>query len=94
MATKTTERESDEAVEDKKPQSDGPLLDLTDQAVKRMIKLAKKRGFVTYEELNDVLPSEEFTSDLGCLPPSGLFGKKCRRIRRQRRHPCRHARQR
>jgi RNA polymerase primary sigma factor len=63
MATKTTERESDEAVEDKKPQSDGPLLDLTDQAVKRMIKLAKKRGFVTYEELNDVLPSEEFTSD-------------------------------
>ena len=63
MATKTTERESDEAVEDKKPQSDGPLLDLTDQAVKRMIKLAKKRGFVTYEELNEVLPSEEFTSD-------------------------------
>jgi RNA polymerase primary sigma factor len=63
MATKTTEREGDEAVEDKKPQSDGPLLDLTDQSVKRMIKLAKKRGFVTYEELNDVLPSEEFTSD-------------------------------
>ncbi|MCO4053613.1 MAG: RNA polymerase sigma factor RpoD [Bosea sp.] len=63
MATKTTEREGDEAVEDKKPQSDGPLLDLTDQAVKRMLKLAKKRGFVTYEELNDVLPSEEFTSD-------------------------------
>ena len=27
--------------------ADGPLLDLTDAAVKRMIKLAKKRGFVT-----------------------------------------------
>ena len=27
--------------------SDGPLLDLNDAAVKRMIKLAKKRGFVT-----------------------------------------------
>jgi RNA polymerase primary sigma factor len=63
MATKTTERAGDDAVEDKKPASDGPLLDLSDQSVKRMIKLAKKRGFVTYDELNEVLPSEEFTSD-------------------------------
>ncbi len=43
--------------------SDGPLLDLNDAAVKRMIKLAKKRGFVTYSELNAVLPSEEVSSD-------------------------------
>ena len=43
--------------------ADGPLLDLSDAAVKRMIKLAKKRGFVTHEELNAVLPSEEVTSD-------------------------------
>ncbi|HTO79330.1 MAG TPA: sigma-70 family RNA polymerase sigma factor, partial [Methylocystis sp.] len=42
---------------------DGPLLDLNDAAVKRMIKLAKKRGFVTYSELNAVLPSEEVSSD-------------------------------
>jgi hypothetical protein len=42
---------------------DGPLLDLTDAAVKRMIKLAKKRGFVTYAELNAVLPSEEVNSE-------------------------------
>ncbi len=61
MVTKTAAGE--DGPEDKKPQSDGPLLDLNDQAVKRMIKAAKKRGFVTYEELNDVLPSEEFTSD-------------------------------
>jgi RNA polymerase primary sigma factor len=39
------------------------LLDLTDAAVKRMIKLAKKRGFVTYAELNAVLPSEEVNSE-------------------------------
>ena len=32
-------------------------------AFKRMIKLAKKRGYVTYEELNEVLPSEEVTSE-------------------------------
>ena len=43
--------------------ADGPLLDLNDAAVKRMIKLAKKRGFVTYAELNAVLPSEEVSSD-------------------------------
>ncbi len=43
--------------------ADGPLLELNDAAVKRMIKLAKKRGFVTYAELNAVLPSEEVSSD-------------------------------
>jgi RNA polymerase primary sigma factor len=42
---------------------DSPLLDLSDAAVKKMIKLAKKRGFVTHDELNAVLPSEEVTSD-------------------------------
>ena len=43
--------------------SDSPLLDLTDAAVKRMIKLAKQRGYVTFDELNAVLPSEEVTSE-------------------------------
>jgi len=43
--------------------ADSPLLDLSDAAVKRMIKLAKKRGFVTHDELNAVLPSEEVSSD-------------------------------
>ena len=43
--------------------TDSPLLDLTDAAVKKMIKAAKKRGFVTYSELNAVLPSEEVSSD-------------------------------
>ena len=42
---------------------DGPLLDLTDQSVKNMIKTAKKRGYVTHDELNAVLPSEEFSSE-------------------------------
>ena len=42
---------------------DGPLLDLTDQSVKAMIKTAKKRGYVTHDELNKVLPSEEFSSE-------------------------------
>ncbi|WP_138511625.1 RNA polymerase sigma factor RpoD [Maricaulis alexandrii] len=42
---------------------DGPLLDLTDQSVKNMVKAAKKRGYVTHDELNAVLPSEEFSSE-------------------------------
>ncbi|MGN6308966.1 MAG: RNA polymerase sigma factor RpoD [Xanthobacteraceae bacterium] len=36
-----------------------PLLDLSDAAVKKMIKQAKKRGFVTFDQLNDVLPSDQ-----------------------------------
>src|SRR6201990_2070618 len=44
-------------------QGDGPLLDLTDAAVKKFIKQAKARGYVTMDELNKVLPSEEVTSE-------------------------------
>jgi RNA polymerase primary sigma factor len=39
--------------------NDSPILDLSDAAVKRMIKVAKARGYVTLDELNAVLPSEE-----------------------------------
>jgi RNA polymerase primary sigma factor len=42
---------------------DSPLLDLSDAAVKRMLKTAKARGYVTLDELNAVLPSDEVTSD-------------------------------
>ncbi|HEY7852458.1 MAG TPA: RNA polymerase sigma factor region1.1 domain-containing protein, partial [Caulobacteraceae bacterium] len=42
---------------------DGPLLDLTDAGVKKFIKQAKTRGYVTMDELNKVLPSEEVTSE-------------------------------
>jgi RNA polymerase primary sigma factor len=45
------------------PDAPLPLLDLTDAAVKKMIKQAKKRGYVTYEQLNSVMPSEEVTSE-------------------------------
>ncbi|MFA6965481.1 RNA polymerase sigma factor RpoD [Bosea sp. (in: a-proteobacteria)] len=78
MATKTSERDKTDQVAPEAPAtSDGPLLDLTDQAVRRMIKLAKKRGYVTYDELNEVLPSEEFSSEqiedvLGQLSEQGI----------------------
>ena len=52
------EKETSEA-----PDAPLPLLDLSDAAVKKMIKQAKKRGYVTYEQLNAVMPSEEVTSE-------------------------------
>ncbi|WP_179039801.1 RNA polymerase sigma factor RpoD [Rhizobium leguminosarum] len=61
MATKVKENEDAEVERDSA--SDGPLLDLSDDAVKKMIKAAKKRGYVTMDELNAVLPSEEVTSE-------------------------------
>ncbi|QQM29476.1 RNA polymerase sigma factor RpoD [Martelella lutilitoris] len=61
MATKV--KENEEAETEREGGTDGPLLDLSDDAVKKMIKAAKKRGFVTMDELNSVLPSSEVTSE-------------------------------
>src|ERR1700742_1851506 len=58
MSTNTAEAETPETTS-----GDGPLLDLTDAAVKKFIKQAKARGYVTMDELNKVLPSEEVTSE-------------------------------
>ncbi|WP_395673983.1 RNA polymerase sigma factor region1.1 domain-containing protein, partial [Phenylobacterium sp.] len=58
MSTTTAETEAPEPTG-----GDGPLLDLTDAAVKKFIKQAKARGYVTMDELNKVLPSEEVTSE-------------------------------
>src|SRR3569832_994307 len=56
------EKETDEKVADApekdSPDAPSPLLDLSDAAVKKMIKQAKKRGFVTFDQLNEVLPSD------------------------------------
>lgn len=76
MATKTTGGDEGDTTTTEQ-QTDGPLLDLSDAAVKRMIKLAKKRGYVTYDELNEVLPPEEFSSEqiedvLGQLSEMGI----------------------
>ncbi len=49
--------------EDKKEAADAPIIDLSDASLKKMISAAKKRGFITYDELNDVLPSEEYSSE-------------------------------
>jgi len=55
--------EKEEAETEREGAPDGPLLDLSDDAVKKMIKAAKKRGYVTMDELNEVLPSEQTDPD-------------------------------
>lgn len=59
MATKTKEK----AETEREAAPDRPLLDLSDDAVKKMIKAAKKRGFVSMDELNSVLPSDQTDPD-------------------------------
>jgi RNA polymerase primary sigma factor len=55
----------DEAPEKQSPQTapDSPLLDLSDAAVKKLIRTAKKRGYVTHDQINSVLHSEEVNSE-------------------------------
>jgi len=45
------------------PEKDSPLLDLSDAAVKEFIKTATARGYITHDELNAVLSSEEVSSE-------------------------------
>ncbi|MEX6633821.1 RNA polymerase sigma factor RpoD [Hyphococcus lacteus] len=59
MANKAAAKKEAETPES----GDGPILDLTDAHVKKLIKTAKARGYVTYDELNKVLPSEEVSSE-------------------------------
>ena len=43
--------------------ADSPLLDMSDVAVRKMVTRAKQRGYVTYDELNEVLPSDKVSSE-------------------------------
>src|SRR6478752_584974 len=58
-------KEKEEAPEKEEGASDTPLplLDLNDAGVKKMIKAAKKRGYVTIDQINQVMPSGEVSSD-------------------------------
>ena len=49
--------------EDPETQSDRPLLDLSAVAVKELIRNAKKRGYVTHDQIDALLSSEEVKSE-------------------------------
>ncbi|MBX4335073.1 RNA polymerase sigma factor RpoD [Bartonella raoultii] len=61
MATKVKQKDNVEVTS--QANLDSPLLDFSDDAIKKMIKLAKKNGYVMMDELNAVLPSDEVTSE-------------------------------
>ncbi|SPH18776.1 RNA polymerase sigma factor RpoD [Defluviimonas aquaemixtae] len=51
--------------EDEKPDTDGAehSLDMSQAAVKKMIADARERGYITYDQLNQVLPPEQVSSE-------------------------------
>ena len=52
--------ETEESTEES---TDGPLIDSPNQAIKKMVAKAKERGYVTYDELNEVLPQNQVSSE-------------------------------
>ena len=42
---------------------DAPLIDLNEASIKKLIARAKKRGVITYDELNEALPQDQMSSE-------------------------------
>ena len=49
--------------EDKQDSGDAPLIDLNEASIKKLFARAKKRGSITYDELNDALPQDQMSSE-------------------------------
>src|SRR4028118_1976130 len=49
--------------EDKQDSGDAPLIDLNEASIKKLFARAKKRGSLTYDELNDALPQDQMSSE-------------------------------
>ena len=58
MASRANENEED-IVEN----GDAPVIDLNDATVKKLLAKAKRRGFLTYDELNAALPQDQMSSE-------------------------------
>ncbi len=59
MAAKDTDTKKPE----ENPDTSGVMLDMSQTAVKKMIATARARGYITYDELNEVLPPDQVTSE-------------------------------
>ena len=60
MASK---QESSVMAEERDEVADGPLMDSSVQAVKKMIAKGKERGYITYDEINETLPQEQVSTE-------------------------------
>src|ERR1700741_711980 len=49
--------------EEKTETGDAPLIDLNEAQLKKLISRARKRGYITYDELNDALPQDQMNSE-------------------------------
>ena len=49
--------------EDKQDGGDAPLIDLNEASLKKLVARAKKRGYITYDELNEALPQDQMSSE-------------------------------
>jgi RNA polymerase primary sigma factor len=49
--------------EDKSDGGDAPLIDLNEASIKKLLARAKKRGVITYDELNEALPQDQMNSE-------------------------------
>src|SRR4051812_49819867 len=49
--------------EDKQEGGDAPLIDLNEASLKKLVARAKKRGYITYDELNEALPQDQMASE-------------------------------
>ena len=58
MASETTE-----TTENREETGDRPLMDANSAAIKKLIQRAKDRGYITHEELNQVLPPDQMSSE-------------------------------
>ncbi len=43
--------------------ADAPLIDLNEASIKKLIARAKKKGYITYDELNAALPQDQMSSE-------------------------------
>ena len=46
-----------------KKDDDAPLIDLNEASIKKLIAKAKRRGYLTYDELNEALPQDQMSSE-------------------------------
>ncbi|MFK7944655.1 MAG: RNA polymerase sigma factor RpoD [Paracoccaceae bacterium] len=56
-------KDEDQTQENEAADGQGPMLDMSQADVKKMITAAKAKGYITYDELNRVLPSDQFSSE-------------------------------
>ncbi len=52
-----------ETTDEREESTDGPLMDSSVQAVKKLIAKGKERGYVSVDELNEALPQEKVSSE-------------------------------